>query len=214
VADNPELLPDEPPYNPRDKENLAASIAEALLRRPAYPLDLPIRFRGVGIYAIYYFGNLELYAPLATLNQGGVFRYPIYVGKAEPKGKRKGAIDESESERTIIYDRLRKHANCISEVRDLDLKHFQCRYLIIDLAFVSLEERLLISKYRPVWNSVVEGFGINVPGKGRKDQKKSEWDTIHVGRELAKGRQPSRRSREQILEEVRSHLANIRDPIT
>ena len=36
-------------------------------------------------------------------------------------------------------------------------------------------------------NFLIEGFGIHTPGKGRKNQVKSRWDTLHPGRHLAKG---------------------------
>lgn len=32
---------------------------------------------------------------------------------------------------------------------------------------------------------MIEGFGIHTPGKGRKKQVKSKWDTLHPGRSLA-----------------------------
>lgn len=42
------------PYNPLDKQNLGASVAEALLGRKVRPLGSITRFGGAGIYAIYY----------------------------------------------------------------------------------------------------------------------------------------------------------------
>ena len=44
----------------------------------------------------------------------------------------------------------------------------------------------LISKLRPIWNSYIDGFGINAPGKGRYEQSPSDWDTLHPGRYYAK----------------------------
>jgi hypothetical protein len=211
MANKLPLIPGEQPYNPLDKDNLAISIAEALLRREIYPLDLPIRFRGAGVYAIYYTGPFPEYAPLTELNRDGRFRYPIYVGKAEPKGQRKGI--EGESEGTLIFSRLNQHANSISEVPNLRIAEFFCRYIVVDLAFVTLAERLLISKYRPLWNTVVQGFGINDPGEGRERQKRSEWDTIHPGRRRAEGRPPNQKSAADILADITAHLARVTDPI-
>jgi hypothetical protein len=47
-------LSDLDPFNPLDKRNLAASVAEALLGRKARPLGGLEPFNGAGIYAIYY----------------------------------------------------------------------------------------------------------------------------------------------------------------
>jgi len=42
------------PFNPLDKRNLAASVAQALLGSSAYEMDQLQTFAGAGIYAIYY----------------------------------------------------------------------------------------------------------------------------------------------------------------
>lgn len=39
--------------------------------------------------------------------------------------------------------------------------------------------------FRPLWNVVVAGFGNHDPGKGRRGQEKSVWDTLHPGRSWA-----------------------------
>jgi Eco29kI restriction endonuclease len=44
---------------------------------------------------------------------------------------------------------------------------------------------LLIARFQPPWNVLIEGFGIHTPGAGRKKQVKSKWDTLHTGRNLA-----------------------------
>ena len=46
-------------------------------------------------------------------------------------------------------------------------------------------ESLLIERFQPIWNVLIEGFGIHTPGKGRKKQVRSKWDTLHPGRTLA-----------------------------
>jgi hypothetical protein len=43
-------------------------------------------------------------------------------------------------------------------------------------------EAAMIRKYRPLWNTVVDGFGNHDPGAGRYNQARSEWDIIHPGR--------------------------------
>ena len=75
------------PYNPLDKTHLGASVAEAMLRTPLEPLGGLEPFQGAGIYALYYHGGFEPYAPLV---RDGAEAVPIYVGKAAPPGARQG----------------------------------------------------------------------------------------------------------------------------
>ena len=91
-------MADPKPFNPLEKRNLAASIAEALLEADPVPLDGVPRFRGAGVYAIYYTGPHPAYAPLAEANRDGRWRAPIYVGKAIRRGGRKGVdvLDDAE----------------------------------------------------------------------------------------------------------------------
>ena len=44
---------------------------------------------------------------------------------------------------------------------------------------------MLIRHFQPVWNQVIDGFGNHDPGKGRNQQRRSVWDTLHPGREWA-----------------------------
>lgn len=79
------------PYNPLAKVNLGESVADALLRSDVIPLaGEPGNMEGAGVYAIYYCGDFRAYAPIKAANEGKQFGQPIYVGKAVPKGARKG----------------------------------------------------------------------------------------------------------------------------
>ena len=49
------------PFNPLDKKNLGASVAEAMLGSPIHPLGGLSSFEGAGIYAIYYTGDFPAY---------------------------------------------------------------------------------------------------------------------------------------------------------
>ena len=40
----------------------------------------------------------------------------------------------------------------------------------------------MINKFKPVWNSVIDGFGNHESGSGRIGQVQSPWDMIHPGR--------------------------------
>jgi hypothetical protein len=80
--------------------------------------------------------------------------------------------------------------------------------LVVDDIWISLGESLLIEKFSPIWNTILVGFGNHDPGKGRYNQQRSPWDTLHPGRTWADKLQPNTKSAEQIAEEVRKAIAN------
>lgn len=169
-------MADDPPYNPLDKRQLGRSVANELLTRPLVPLATLPPFRGAGIYALYYSGPLAAYA-----NWHGDTR-PIYVGKAVPKGARKGLVGLDVPAGRVLYNRLRHHATSIRRGHGLKIEEFSCRYLIVDDIWIPLGETLLITEFQPPWNHPLDGFGNNVPGKGRYEGVRSAWDTVHPGR--------------------------------
>lgn len=172
------------PFNPLDKRNLGESVAGALLKRAVGPLPPANRFIGAGIYAIYYTGSFKAYRRVAEKNRDDKFEQPIYVGKAVPPGARKGGFGLSTAPGNALFKRLSEHAKSI-ETTNLKLKDFFCRYLISDDIWIPLGEALLIERFHPLWNVLIEGFGIHTPGAGRKKQVRSKWDTLHTGRGLA-----------------------------
>src|SRR5690606_25425917 len=154
------------PFNPLDKKNLGASVAEALLTKDAHPLgEVPV-FEGAGIYAIYYTGDFAPYAQLKRLNSDGKFLLPIYVGKAVPPGARMGANLERAAGK-VLHRRLREHAESIKAAENLDIGDFYCRFLVVDDIWIPLGESLIIARFTPVWNSLIDGFGNHDPGSGR-----------------------------------------------
>ena len=169
------------PYNPLSKINLARSIEGEILACPLVGLGEVGRFDGAGIYALYYAGEFEVYAPLKASLLTSNPR-PIYVGKAIPAGGRTGGLG-SEAVRTLaLSQRLAKHAASIKAAENLRLQDFQVRYLVVDDVWIPLGENMLIETYQPVWNKLVAGFGNNPPGEGRRDQQVSLWDVLHPGR--------------------------------
>src|SRR5438445_5703301 len=142
------------PYNPLDKKNLGVSVAEALLTQPISFLP-PEQFIGAGIYAIYYAGEFEHYESLAADNREGKWLRPIYVGKAIPKGGRKGGLGLDAPAGTVLHKRLTEHARSIDESQNLDLADFRCRFLVVDDIWIPLGESLLIETYRPLWNMIL-----------------------------------------------------------
>jgi len=170
------------PYNPLDKMNLGRSVAEALLLSPVLPLAQIPEIVGAGVYAIYYTGRFEAYGPVAEKNRDGAFAQPIYVGKAVPKGARKGGLAFDASKGRALRDRLRQHAGSINEATNLDLADFHFRSLIVDDIWIPLGENMMIEQFKPVWNLVIDGFGNKDPGKRRATQYRSLWDVLHPGR--------------------------------
>ena len=98
------------PFNPLDKKNLGASVAEALLTKEVHPLSQLPQFDGAGIYAIYYTGDFDAYAQIARLNNDEKFMLPIYVGKAVPAGARMGACADVPPGK-VLFKRLRDALN-------------------------------------------------------------------------------------------------------
>lgn len=197
---------DERPYNPLDKINLGASVAAAMLESEARPLGNLTPFNGAGVYAIYYVGDLAPYEPLAALNRDGKFLIPIYVGKAVPSGARKGTFGLDVNPDQALYKRLREHAESVKSAKNLCLEDFYCRYLIVDDIWIPLGESLLIAKFSPVWNKIIDGFGNHDPGARRYDGKRPKWDTLHPGRKWAEKLAPREESPERIAEEVADYL--------
>jgi hypothetical protein len=173
------------PYNPLDKMNLGRSVAEALLLGPVAPLAQVADLAGAGVYAIYYTGPFESYAPVAERNQNGVFEQPIYVGKAVPKGARKGGLAFDASKGRALRDRLRQHAASIDGATNIDLADFHFRSLVVDDIWIPLGENMMIEQFKPIWNLVIDGFGNKDPGMRRATQYRSPWDVLHPGRQFS-----------------------------
>src|SRR5207245_382067 len=131
--------------------------------------------------------------------------YPVYVGEATPEGGRKGG-GGSASASSVIINRLRQHGHSINQAENLKLTHFRCRYLVTDDIWIPLGEAMLIERFRPIWNVVVDGFGNHDPGSGRYKQQRSAWDTLHPGRAWAAKCEACPKSQAQITAEIEQHL--------
>ena len=195
------------PFNPLDKRNLGENVCQAMLRQQVVHMSSILKFRGAGIYAIYFSGRFPAYKPIAMLNRGGAYKAPIYVGKAVPKGSRKGGELES-APGNDLYSRLIQHARSIQDASNLEIKDFHCRYLVVDDIWIPLAESLLIATFNPLWNKLVDGFGNHDPGKGRHMGLRPRWDVIHPGRAWAERCQPRTESSTRILGEINDYLRN------
>lgn len=173
------------PYNPLDKLNLGESIAQAFLRTVPSALSSRTHLIAAGVYALYYTGDFPAYETIAERNRNGRYECPIYVGKAVPKGTRKARFMEAAATGRALRNQLGKHAVSIREAENLNMEDFQYRSLVVDDVWIPLGESMLIKHFEPIWNVVIDGFGNNDPGKGRKKQTKSKWDILHPGRKIA-----------------------------
>jgi len=201
VSSNPEVKP----FNPLDKRHLGESVAEALLSTA--PQNLPPNpFVGAGVYALYYTGSFSAYRQLSEVNQDDQFRCPIYVGKAVPAGARKGGLGMEVEHGQALYKRLAEHAESINATDNLLLDDFRCRFLIVDDIWIPLAESMLIERFRPVWNIVLDGFGNHDPGKGRYNGMMPQWDCVHPGRSWATRLQPCPNSSDQLGDRVSAFL--------
>jgi len=194
-------------FNPLDKKNLGASVAQALIGQPAHLMTALPMFEGAGIYAIYYVGDFAPYAPLSRLNRDGRFALPIYVGKAVPAGARMGA-DLDLAAGKVLYKRLKEHEQSIQAAENLDAKDFYCRFLVVDDIWIPLGESLMIARHTPLWNSLIDGFGNHNPGKGRHAGMRPRWDVLHPGREWAQRLAPRPESPQQIAQDAQSWLVS------
>jgi hypothetical protein len=169
-------------YNPLDKSNLARSIENELLARDPVQLSAATSIQGAGVYVIYYVGDFAPYQQISAKNKDGLFSQPIYVGKAIPKGGRKGGISTDASKGKALADRLGQHAASVEQATNLDQDDFLVRYLVVDDIWIPLGENMLIETFKPVWNRAIDGFGNKDPGRRRATQYKSPWDVLHPGR--------------------------------
>jgi hypothetical protein len=86
------------PYNPLDKYNLGASVANVLLNAQIQHLP-PDAFVGAGVYVLYYTGSFTAYQKLSEVNRNGQFKRPIYAG---PAGARKGYQTRSRTWTSLV----------------------------------------------------------------------------------------------------------------
>ena len=181
-------------YDPLNYQNLARSVVTALLENEIGPLPPEASFPGSGVYAIYYNGNLRFYSDISSKE----CRTPIYVGKAVPLGARKGDREGESAIGMELCRRLIEHAKSVQQTRNLRLEEFRCRYLVVVPVWITLAERFLINHFRPVWNTIIDGFGNHDPGAGRRNMKRPRWDIVHPGRPWAE-RLTAAESSEQVI---------------
>ena len=171
----------------QDKESLADAVKQS--------------FYGAGVYAIYYDGAFDCYAPISSKD------HPIYVGKADP-GTLHAPTPEDQG--VALYTRLKDHNRTIGSADNLNLADFCCRYLVVRSAWVETAEDLLIDWFKPVWNKemkICQGFGKHGDSADTRSNKRSPWDELHAGRAwaTAEGNVPSKKTVAQIRADIVDH---------
>ena len=179
----PSVNPDQHTFRSPKFKSVVKEAVKFLTKTPVHSLPPATGFAGVGVYALYYLGSFEHYSDIVRQNQQGSPR-PIYIGKAVPKGWRTGRTTDSDQDKGL-YQRLKEHTRSIDSVENLEVCDFRCRFMIlndVETDLISAVESTLIRTHKPLWNTVVDGFGNHDPGKGRYNQSRSEWDVLHRGR--------------------------------
>lgn len=207
AADDLEIVP----FNPLQPNYIAEIASQELLGRDCYPLSNLPRFKGAGVYAIYYHGDSPYYQPISRANQIGC-RSPIYVGKADPPGARRGTAVSAPG--YAVYNRLKQHADSIRQAYNpgtpghLDINNFKVRFLVMDPIWIGMTESLSISKFKPPWNGYIDGFGHHDQGATRRTQERSKWDTLHPGRPWATHFKQNPLSIDEIARGLAAYFAN------
>ena len=182
-------------YDPLTYENLMAGLSLHFGEQPKVSLGDAKEAAGPGIYALFYAGRFEAYRPISGTDA------PIYVGKAVPPGSRRG--EDVDVDRPVLRQRLKEHTRSIAAANNLDLPDFTCRFLSVVPVWITLTERFLINRHRPLWNVRLDGFGDHDPGRGRSGSERSWWDTLHPGRSWA-GKLQANKSEADALATVRA----------
>lgn len=135
------------------------------------------------------------------------------MGKAVPKGARKGGLDFDASKGRALRDRLRQHAGSIEEAMNINLGDFYFRALTVDDIWIPLGENMMIEQFRPVWNLVIDGFGNKDPGKRRATQYRSPWDVLHPGRRFTEKLATGELTTGVLVTRIKDYLAGKAVPL-
>ena len=164
-------------FDPGNPRTVAFFIALALTAQPRRPLSQLQEFYGSGVYAIYYSGPFDIYAPLRSTET------PIYVGQAASGNDHARTSVEQGARLAARLDEHRK--NIVRAFGTLDIADFEYRALVVQTGWETGAEDYLIRLFKPIWNSETKlVFGLGKHGDSAKTRrnKRSPWDTLHVGR--------------------------------
>ena len=208
------MAPVDPGQHTFHSEILHDVVQEAVgffVNTPILPLPPATKFGGTGVYALYHTSPHGLYWRLGELYHRNR-HVPIYVGQASSSGVRQGLSESTDTSNHQLWGRLNEHARSIWQAGNLSLEDFRCRFVLMlrtEHGLIRTVETELIRIYTPLWNSYVDGFGIHDPGKGRRNQEISEWDSIHPGRSFVSKMESNSQPTAPILERIRAVLENL-----
>jgi hypothetical protein len=190
-------------FDPGNPRTIGFFIALAMTAQPRLPLGELQEFYGSGVYAIYYNGDFDLYAPLRGTES------PIYVGQAAP-GNEHAQTPVEQGIR--LAARLNEHRKNIERASStLDTKDFEYRALVVQTGWETGAEDYLIRLFRPIWNNetkLVYGLGKHGDSADTRRNKRSPWDTLHAGRGWAEAKAlVDAKSPKKIAEELTQHFA-------
>ena len=188
---------------------LRDQLIEFQARQQCHPLTELEQFKEelagyVGVYLLYYRGQFPLYSGITYANQD-LCCMPIYIGKAENPGKRTGKGTVAGG----LIGRLREHSGSIRQAANLDVEDFDFTVVAMGVDLVAWGEAVLIRHFQPVWCSIISGFGIHAPGKGRGAQMRSMWDEIHPGRSFTVQLPPNPITVASLQPQVAQHYQNL-----
>lgn len=187
-------------------QQVVNEVLEFVASTPAQPLPPSQAFTGAGIYLLYYTGAFSPYSSIAEANSN-TLSMPIYAGKAVPSGWRQAR--ETSQASAALYRRLSEHATSVRVAENLELSDFKCRFVILEgeeSSLISTVEATVIRRYRPLWNSVIDGFGNHDPGINRYRQILAGWDTLHPGRSWEKKWHGQRPDRAKLIEKIQIYF--------
>ena len=166
-------------FDPAEPNVVGRFVALAMVAQPRAPLAAFDRFYGSGVYALYYNGDFDAYAPIMGTET------PIYVGKANPaEGSARTPMQQGDR----LSGRLLDHRRSIEKSYNLDVADFECRALVVQSGWQDAAEAYLIQLFEPVWNNetnILYGLGKHGDAATTRANKRSPWDTLHPGRKWA-----------------------------
>lgn len=195
-------------FDPGNPGVVGRFIALAMIAQTRSPLASveTERFYGSGIYALYYKGDFDAYAPLKDTET------PIYVGKADPaRDGAKTPLEQGDKLSGRLRDHLRNIRKATTTLRAED---FDCRSLVVQSGWQGAAEDYLIHMFKPIWNSetnICYGLGKHGDDPGTRGNLRSPWDTMHPGRDWAH-RDPNMRDArapDKIRADLAQHFAAV-----
>lgn len=192
-------------FDPSNPKIVGRFVALALVAQERLPLEEVPKMYGSGVYAIYYKGSFDAYAPISGTET------PIYVGTASP------AISNARTpfeQGPKLSERVAYHARNIAKATTtLSLADFEFRFLVVQSGWEKQAEAYLIHLFKPVWNKetkIVSGFGKHGDSAEMRQHGRSPWDTLHPARGWAGESTSDQKPIRQIKAELTDHFTNAR----